>query len=52
MHLMPVFRIELLLRAKLLYTQLSSIGVFGTEANTGFMHMRRSGSRSTFCENY
>jgi len=30
------------------YTQLSSIGVFGTETNTGFMHMRRSGSRSMF----
>ena len=30
------------------YAQLSSIGVFGTEANTGFMHMRRSGSRFTF----
>jgi hypothetical protein len=45
-----VFRVELLLRAKHLYTQLSSIGVFGTEANTGFimMHMRRPGSYSTF----
>jgi hypothetical protein len=48
-----VFRVDLLLRANLLfYTQLSSIGVFGTEANIGFMHMRHSGKPFHVCENY
>jgi hypothetical protein len=44
MHLMPAFRVERRLRAKLLLYlyQLSSIGVVGTEANTGFMDVRRS----------
>lgn len=40
-----VFRIDPLIVRSFFHVQLSSIGVFGTEANTGFMLMCRSGSR-------
>ena len=48
MYLMPSFASNYSCVRSIFYTQLSSVGVFGTEANTVFMRMGRSGCHSTF----